>query len=61
MKKQKILYAITVEDVCVVAKEEKISFAEKDLDFIQDKIGDFFGNQWQEAIEYALRKLIYKK
>lgn len=57
MKKQKILYAITTEDVCTVSKEEEISFAEKDLDFIQNKIGDFFGSQWQDAIKYALREL----
>ncbi len=54
MKKQKILYAITVGDVINVSEQENISFAEKDLPFIEDKIGDYFGDKWQDAIEYAL-------
>lgn len=57
MKKEKVLYAVTVEDVVNVSNEINISFVEKDLYFIEDKIGDFFGSQWYEAIEYALREL----
>ena len=40
MKKQKTLYAITIEDVLNVSKEEKIV--------------DYMGDKWREAIEYAL-------
>lgn len=57
MKKQKILYSITVQDVINVANEEHISFTERDLNFIADKVGDFFGSQWYDAIEYALKEL----
>jgi hypothetical protein len=54
MKKEKSLYAITVEDVINVSEQKNISFAKKDLPFIEEKIGDYFGDKWQEAIEYAL-------
>lgn len=57
MKKQKILYAIITEDVINVSDQENISFTEKDLPFIQDKIGDYFGDKWQDAILYALEAL----
>ena len=43
MRREKILYTITTEDVRNVSDEVDISFANKDLHFIQDKIGDFFG------------------
>lgn len=56
MKKQKILYAITTEDVMNVAKEIGISVSRENLGFIEDKVGDFFGSQWHDAIEYALMK-----
>jgi len=44
MKIQKILYAITVDDVRTVSKENNIPFTEQDMVFIQDKIGDFLGS-----------------
>lgn len=61
MKKQKILYAITVEDVLTVSKEKNISFIEQDTVFIEDKIGDFLGSHWQDAVEYALQELKRKQ
>lgn len=57
MKKQKMLYTIMTDDVINVANQENISFTEKDIYFIKDKIGDYFGDKWQDAIEYALNKL----
>ena len=57
MKKQKILYAITIEDVMRVAKEERLSFSEKDLQFIEEKTGDFIGDKWYDAVLYALKEL----
>lgn len=57
MKKQKILYAITTEDVINVSEQEGVAFTEKDLPFIQDKIGDYFGDKWQDAIIYATGSL----
>lgn len=57
MKKQKTLYAITIKDVINVSDQENIPFTEKDLPFIEDKIGNYFGDKWQDAIEYALNEL----
>ena len=57
MKKQEILYAIITEDVINVSKQESIPFTEKDLPFIQNKIGDYFRDKWQDAIVYALGAL----
>ncbi|PIQ93885.1 MAG: hypothetical protein COY75_05345 [Nitrospirae bacterium CG_4_10_14_0_8_um_filter_41_23] len=57
MDENKILYAISVEDVMNVSEEVNIPFDEKDLLFIEDKIGDFMGSKWSEAIEYALQEL----
>ena len=57
MKKPKILYTITDEDVVNVAEEINISFTEQDMPFIQDKIGDFIGSYWYDAVEYALQEL----
>jgi hypothetical protein len=57
MKKQKILYAITVEDVLTVSKGNNISFTEQNTSFIEDKIGDFLGSHWYDAVEYALQEL----
>jgi len=54
MKKQKTLYAITIEDVLNVSKEEKMSFDIKNLSLVEEKIGDYMGDKWREAIEYAL-------
>ena len=57
MKAGKILYAITAEDVINVSKEIEMDFTEDDIEFIQDKIGDFMGSYWHEAVEYALQEL----
>jgi len=57
MKKPKILYVITDDDVINVAREMNISFTEQDTAFIQDKIGDFLGSYWHDAVEYALQEL----
>ena len=59
--KKKILYAITNEDVMTVSGENKIPFSNKDLYFIEDKIGDFLGDRWHEAVEYALEESKRKK
>jgi len=57
MDTEKILYAITVEDVTNISEEIGINFSENDLEFIQDKIGDFMGDHWSGAVEYALQEL----
>lgn len=57
MNKQKTLYAITTEDIINTSAQENIPFAEKDLLFIKDKIGDYFGDKWQDAIRHALNEL----
>ena len=57
MKKQKMLYAITAEDVINIASQESIPFTNNDLPFIDDKIGSYFGDKWQDAIAYALNEL----
>ena len=61
MKKQKTLYVITTEDIVNVSNQENIPFTEKDMPFIGDKIGDYFGDKWQDAILYALRELSQNK
>lgn len=57
MDEEKILYAITVADVINVSEESEIDFTEKDIEFIQDKIGDFMGSTWYDAVEFALQEL----
>jgi len=57
MKKQKILYALTAEDVLNISEEEKIPFDMDDLLFIEEKIGDYFGDKWRDAIGYALTEV----
>ena len=57
MNKQKILYAITIEDVANISRQEKIPFSEKDLPFIENILGNYFGDKWQDAIKYALNEL----
>ena len=54
MKKQKTLYAITTEDVLNISKEENLPFSIENLSSIEEKIGDYMGERWREAIEYAL-------
>ena len=55
--KEKILYAITTMDVINTAEENGIRFTEKDVPFVQEKIGDYFGSKWQEAVDFALWEL----
>lgn len=57
MDAEKILYAITVQDVINVSEEIGINFTENDIEFIQDKIGDFMGSTWSDAVEFALQEL----
>lgn len=57
MRKQKTLYTITTEDMVNVLNQENIPFTEKDLSFIEDKIGDYLGDKWQDAIQFALNEL----
>ena len=57
MNKKKIIYAITTEDVFNISKQKNISVKETDMFFLSDKIGDYFGDSWQDAIEYALERL----
>ena len=61
MDKDKILYAITIEDVVNISEEIGIDFTENDIDFIQDKIGDFMGSYWSDAVEFALQELKSKQ
>ena len=55
--KEKILYAITTEDVINVAEEDGVCFTAKDIPFVQEKIGDYFGDKWYEAVDFALTEL----
>lgn len=57
MDEEKILYSINVADVINVSEEIEIEFAESDIEFIQDKIGDFMGSTWYDAVEFALQEL----
>lgn len=57
MDSEKILYAITVEDVINISEEIEIDFTENDIEFVQDKIGDFMGSYWSDAVEFALQEL----
>ena len=61
MDAEKILYTITVEDVMNVSEETEIGFTENDIEFIQDKIGDFMGSYWFDAVEFALEELKTRK
>lgn len=61
MNTRKILYAITVKDVKNVSEEIGIDFSDEDIELIQDKIGDFMGSTWSDAIEFALQELKTKK
>lgn len=57
MKKKKIIYALTMEDVLNISKEEKLPFNIGDLPFIEERIGDYIGDKWRDAIEYALTEV----
>ena len=61
MKKKEILYAISIEDVRNVSEEIEIDFTNEDIRFIEDKIGDFMGSTWYDAIEFALNELYNHK
>ncbi len=50
-------YAITSDDVLTVLEENKIFFTKEDLHFIEDKIGNFLGDRWYDAVKYALEEL----
>lgn len=53
MKESKILYAITLDPVDEISEMLDISFKHSDLDYIEEKIGEYFGSIWADAIEYA--------
>ena len=57
MNTRKILYAITIKDVKNISEDIGIDFTENDIEFIQDKIGDFMGSYWSDAVEFALQEL----
>lgn len=57
MNKQKVIYALTVEDVLNISKEEKLPFHAGNLPLIEEKIGDYLGNHWYDAVEYALTEV----
>ena len=57
MKKDKVLYSISVLDVENIAEQSDIEVEASDLDFIRDKIGNFMSDSWLEAIDYALEEL----
>lgn len=54
MKKNKIIYSLSVEDILTVIKENNmdINLDERKVSFIQDKVGDII--DWRGAIEFAL-------
>lgn len=60
MDKDQILYSITVEDVINVSKELGVEFTEDDLRIIEDKIDDYMGSTWHDAVENALKELKQK-
>lgn len=57
MDKEKVIYAITLTDIMEVSEDKAINFEEADLAFLQDKIGDYMGSLWYEAVEFALTEL----
>ncbi|MDQ3635597.1 MAG: hypothetical protein M3405_13965 [Acidobacteriota bacterium] len=57
MDNEQILYAITIEDLKNVSEEIEMKFSESDIDKIQEKIGDFMGDIWYEAIQNALEEI----
>jgi len=54
-----IIYSISIEDVLTVIEDNnlKLKIKKEDIPFIEDKIGDFMGDKWCNAIEYALLEL----
>ena len=43
--------------MCLMFRTRKYSCYRKDLSFISDNIGDYFGDKWQDAIKYALGEI----
>ena len=58
MNKEKVIYSLSVEDILNIIKENdmKINLNEKNVKFIEDKIGDII--DWRGAIEFALYEYI---
>ena len=54
MKKEQTLHIITMDDAKNVSSEMNIYVSERDFTFIKDKVGNFIGDKWHDAIEYAL-------
>jgi hypothetical protein len=61
MNKEKVIYAITITDIMEVSEDKAINFEEADVSFLQDKIGDYMGSLWYEAVEFALTELAANK
>ena len=54
---ERVLYAITTEDVRKMSRREHIPVTKKDLPFIEEKIGDYFRERWEDAVVNALNEL----
>jgi hypothetical protein len=61
MDKEKVIYAITLTDILEVAEDKVLHFEAEDVAFLQDKIGDYMGSLWYEAVEFALTELAANK
>jgi hypothetical protein len=61
MDKEKVIYAITITDIQEVSEDKAINFEAEDVAFLQDKIGDYMGSLWYEAVEFALTELATSK
>jgi hypothetical protein len=61
MSKEEIVYSITNLDILKVSEDSEINFDVKDLPFLQDKIGDYMGSIWYEAVAFALTELDARK
>ncbi|HAB53275.1 MAG TPA: hypothetical protein DCE80_14075 [Ignavibacteriales bacterium] len=59
MNNDQIIYSISIEDILTVIEDNnlKLEIKKEDIPFIEDKIGDFMGDKWCDAIEYALLEL----
>lgn len=60
MDNEKIIYSLCVEDIFTVIEDNdmKIKLNERDIKFIEDKIGDII--DWRGAIKFALSNLEMK-
>lgn len=61
MDREQEIYKLTVEDIFMVIEDSDIAieFAESDISFIEDKVGEMI--DWRSAIEMALLELKDKK